>query len=83
MPPATAAKAEAQGQPRVGQLVSRLLQHGIDARASLKAAWKRNKELLKPELAAWLKKGHTSALLAAWPDLLSESQHKAGKKIKD
>ena len=66
----------------MGHLVSRLLQNGIDSKASLKAAWKRNKELLKPELAAWLKKGHTSALLAVWQHLLSESQSKVGKQIK-
>jgi len=78
-PASTAAKPEAQGLPRVGLLASALRSGGLDGRAKLRAAWKRNPGLLKKELGGWMKKGETAALQAVWPLLLAECQGKAPK----
>lgn len=81
--PATACQIEAQGQPRVGRLISALLANGIDSRSSLKAAWAMDASLLKAELAAWMQKGRASELVAAWPTLQRECrEHRSVKKAK-
>ncbi len=72
-------KPEAQGLPRVGLLVSQLRGAGVDSRAKLRAAWKRNPGLLKKEVAAWMKKGETASLQAIWLLLVGESQGAGAK----
>lgn len=80
--PEMAAKPAGQGHKRVAQLVSRLLAHNIDSRASLAAAWRNDKGLLKPELAAWMKAGSVEALVENWPQLLAESRKSSRKLLK-
>jgi len=81
-PAATAMKPEAQGLPRVGLLVSSLRNGSLDSKVKLQAAWKRNPNVLKKELAAWMKKGETASLQAVWPHLVADCQQNAGKPPK-
>lgn len=72
--PEMAAKVEAQGQPRVHRLISALLSYKIDSRAALGAAWRREGNLLKPEMAAWMRRGDLEVLIRIWPRLVKDSQ---------
>ncbi len=54
-PPEQAARPEAQGQRRVGELVGALRAARVDSRAALAAAWAREPAWLRRELAAWVR----------------------------
>ena len=45
----------AQGQRRVGTLVGALRAAGVDSRAGLAAAWRRDPRWLRRELGAWVR----------------------------
>jgi len=54
-PPEQAARPEAQGQRRVGELVGALRTARVDSRAALAAAWAREPAWLRRELSAWVR----------------------------
>lgn len=55
MAPEQAARAEAQGVRRVGELVGALRAAAADSRRSLAAAWRRDPSMLQRELSAWVR----------------------------
>ena len=55
MAPEQAARAEAQGVRRVGELVGALRAAAADSRRSLAAAWRRDPSVLQRELSAWVR----------------------------
>lgn len=72
-PPATAARRELAGLPRVGELLAALEARGVDSRAALAAAWRRDPSFLRPQLALWVAKARQGALTQLWPRLLQEA----------
>lgn len=72
-PPATAARRELAGLPRVGELLAALQAAAVDSRAALAAAWRRDPRFLRPQLALWVAKGRAQQLAALWPRLLQEA----------
>ncbi len=71
--PATAARRELAGLPRVGELLAALERRGVDSRASLAAAWRVDPGFLRPQLALWVHKQRQQRLAAVWPKLLQEA----------
>ena len=78
--PATAARPELKGLPRVGELLGALRGRGVDSRAALAAAWQAQPQFLQPQLAAWLQKPHRSQLARLWPKLLQQAGEQRGTR---
>lgn len=70
----TAGKGQVQ-QMQAAELLHALRQHGIDSKAALAEAWRKNPLFLQRQLKDCLRKSKQQLLLGVWSQALSQAFH--------
>lgn len=73
-PPATAARPEARGQRRVGDLLHALRRRDVRSRRALLAAWEAQPRFLMLELSQWMRTGSEHAVERMWGEIVSSAK---------